>query len=531
MVGIARARGCGTCRKRKIACGLEKPSCAQCIKSNRVCTGYRKYPIFIVHQPPKGDDSKQAKHKEPTFDSTTHHPGTRQNPVDVIGVTNTSSPSGVYSDPVASLIRLGAQVNANPALRQRLLEAYLDNHLSKNTLGPMQQRVWLIQIPKLPNLVPALEVSMMALSLAKLGEVYHDEGLTHESLKLYREALHQVQLALWDPDLMLHDQTLAACVALGMYEMSQCPNRSKHGYISHTLGCQKLIQLRGAEAHMDGLGHSIFVHFRVQGILYSLDLCQPSFLGERLWQEVPWQRRPKTPYDRIYDFLTCAPELLRQGEMLEHMDPQNKLHLARDMIWKCWKLDAELQSVYDCMEKNHDGPLYWPELARDESLDPGPKNGLLFPVAFHYPNLSIANTVIIYWGVQAILWQGLWHLYGVMAELPMKFAGARDFAQGDVDDDTRPLTNAVSNVFHFPPLEHRADFAAPCRNILQSVEYALQGDMFDQGPKCVAAPLRMALETLLPYPKYKREVAWAERALGKVQERSLRLLIYYTPSR
>ncbi|KIW98379.1 uncharacterized protein Z519_00039 [Cladophialophora bantiana CBS 173.52] len=379
----------------------------------------------------------------------------------------------------------------------------------------MQQRVWLIQIPTLPDLVPALEVSMMALALAKLGEVYRDEGLTHESLNLYREALHQVQLALWDPGLMLHDQTLAACVALGI----------------HTLGCQKLIQLRGVEAHMDGLGHSIFVHFRVQGILYSLDLCQPSFLGEPLWKEVPWQRRPKTPYDQIYDFLTCAPELLRQGEMLEHMDPKNKLQLATDIIWKCRKLDAELQSVYDCMEKNHDGPLYWPELARDESLDPRPKNGLLFPVAFHFPNLSIANTVVIYWGVQAILWQGLWQLYGVVAESQVKFVGARDFAQGDVVDDSMPLTNTISNVFHLPPLEHRADFATPCRNILQSVEYALQGDMFDQGPKCVAAPLRMAIETLLPYPKYRREVAWAERALEKVQERSLRLLIYYTPSR
>ncbi|OAL19704.1 hypothetical protein AYO22_09510 [Fonsecaea multimorphosa] len=374
----------------------------------------------------------------------------------------------------------------------------------------------------------------MALAVAKLGEVYHDDGLIHESLKLYREALHEVQLALWDRDMMLHDQTLTACVALGMYEMSQCPNQSKHGYISHTLGCQKLIQLRGPEAHMDGLGHSVFVHFRIQGILYSLDLSQPSFLGERLWQEVPWQIRPKTPYDRIYDFLACAPELHRQGEMLEHMDPCGKLQLATEMIWKCWKLDAELQSVYDCMEKSHDGPLYWPELARDKSLDLGSTDGMLFPVAFHFPNLSIANTVIIYWGVQAILWQGLWLLYGVLAEIQkiqMDPAKAGGFGQEDADGHNKSSGNTVGNICHFPPLEHRADFAAPCRNILQSVEYSLQDDMFDQGPKCIAAPLRMAVETLLPYPQYKREVAWGERAIEKVQERSLRLLIYYIPRR
>ncbi|KIW26630.1 uncharacterized protein PV07_06449 [Cladophialophora immunda] len=531
MVGIARARGCGTCRKRKIACGLERPSCAQCIKSNRTCTGYRKYPIFIAHQPPKGEDSTRPGHGESTLDSTIHTHDSQRTPVDFNGLTSSSSSNGNHLDPVQSIIRLGAQVNANPALRQRLLGQYLDNHLSKNRLGPMQQRVWLIQIPKLPDLTPALEVSMMALAVAKLGEVYSDEGLIHESLKLYREALHEVQLALWDRDLMLHDQTLTACVALGMYEMSQCPNQSKHGYISHTLGCQKLIQLRGAEAHMDGLGHSVFVHFRIQGILYSLDLGEPSFLGEPLWQEVPWRVRPKTPYDRIYDFLTCAPDLRRQGEMLEHMDPLGKLQLATEMIRKCWKLDAELQSVYDCLEKSHDGPLYWPELARDKSLDLCSNDGMLFPVAFHFPDLSIANTIIIYWGVQAMLWQGLWLLYGVMTELQMNFAEAGAFAQGDADSGSRSLTNTVDNIFHFPPLEHRADFAAPCRNILQSVEYSLQGDMLDQGPKCVAAPLRMAIETMVPFPQYRREVAWGERAVKKVQERSLRLLIYYTPRR
>ncbi|OAP56610.1 hypothetical protein AYL99_08722 [Fonsecaea erecta] len=371
----------------------------------------------------------------------------------------------------------------------------------------------------------------MALAVAKLGEVYHDDGLIHESLKLYREALHEVQLALWDPDMMLHEQTLTACVALGMYEMSQCPNQSKHGYISHTLGCQRLVQLRGAEAHMDGLGHSVFVHFRIQGILYSLDLGEPSFLGQPLWQEVPWQIRPKTPYDRIYDFLASAPELRKQGEMLEHLNPCGKLQLATEMISKCWKLDAELQSVYDCLEKNHHGPLYWPELARDKSLDLESKDGMLFPVAFHFPNLSIANTVIIYWGVQAILWQGLWQLYQVLAEVHAKSEEAGGFAQSDVGGDTRSPTSTLGNCLHFPPLEHRADFAAPCRNVFQSAEYCLQDNMLDQGPKCIAAPLRMAIETLQPFPQYRREVAWGERAVKKVQQRSLRLLIYYHPRR
>lgn len=130
----------------------------------------------------------------------------------------------------------------------------------------LEHRLWLVQIPALPQLTKALDAAMMALCVAKLGEVHNDETLIYESLKLYRRGLNQLQLALWDPNLMLHDQTLTACIALGMYEMSQCPNKSKHGYVSHNLGCQRLVQLRGPEAHIEGLGHAVFVHFRIQAV-------------------------------------------------------------------------------------------------------------------------------------------------------------------------------------------------------------------------------------------------------------------------
>lgn len=283
MVGIARARGCGTCRKRKIAvrrslwsfwretadgnhcqCGLEKPTCAQCNKSKRTCTGYRKYPIFIAHQPPEKTDS--ATHRDAKSITRASSAESCKRSTSFNSMVRTPSSNGVQSDPITSLVLLRAHIDPNPALRQQLLEVYLDNHLSKNnSLGPMQQRVWLIQIPGLPHLTPALESSMMALCLSKLGDVHNDPTLVHESLKLYQRSLHQLQLALWEPELMLDDQTLTACLALGMYEMSQCPNRTKHGYISHTLGCRRLVQLRGPEAHVDGLGHAIFVHFRIQG--------------------------------------------------------------------------------------------------------------------------------------------------------------------------------------------------------------------------------------------------------------------------
>jgi hypothetical protein len=44
--------GCLTCRKRRIKCGEERPTCNNCIKSKRHCEGYNQRVIF---KPPMGD--------------------------------------------------------------------------------------------------------------------------------------------------------------------------------------------------------------------------------------------------------------------------------------------------------------------------------------------------------------------------------------------------------------------------------------------------------------------------------------------
>lgn len=243
----------------------------------------------------------------------------------------------------------------------------------------------------------------------------------------------------------------------------------------------------------------------------------------------PLAKETKDSVDRIYDFLIRAPALRGKGESLQFLDNHSRLHAATELIWKLWDMDAELQAVYDNLEKSHDGPLYWAELAKNKGLHGDPEEGLLFPVAFHFPGLAIANTLVIFWGVQAILWHGMSQLYGLITELQIHFADAAKV--NDEDGIEEPKAEAVSTLFRYPALEHRADFAAPCRNIFQSIEYGLQEDMLDQGPKCVAGPLRIGYETLLEYPQYKKEIEWAARAQEMVQNRSLRLLKYYIPRR
>jgi len=107
---------------------------------------------------------------------------------------------------------------------------------------------------------------MLAISTAKLGRANDDSVLVRESLNLYAQGLVELQKALWDPELMYRDETLGACMALAMYEMIECPAATRFGYLSHHNGCTRLVQLRGPQAHVSGLGHQIFRSFRTQAV-------------------------------------------------------------------------------------------------------------------------------------------------------------------------------------------------------------------------------------------------------------------------
>jgi hypothetical protein len=109
----------------------------------------------------------------------------------------------------------------------------------------------------------------MALSAAGLGRRHNDAALVRESMRLYGVGLCELQRALWDPRLMYADDTLAACMALFTYEVVECAAESRRGLISHMDGCARLIQLRGAEAHCEGLGREIFLAFRLDGVSFS----------------------------------------------------------------------------------------------------------------------------------------------------------------------------------------------------------------------------------------------------------------------
>ncbi|KAK5065389.1 hypothetical protein LTR84_001227 [Exophiala bonariae] len=512
MVGIARRRGCATCRKRKILCGQERPTCAQCIKSKRECTGYRDYPVFVTYEKPTPKPvSGQVLKSEPPQDSQSKHVARQRH----IGLSKTNSnfpnltPCKVLTSEIATR-PFSKQISYKPAYRQQILCIYMDQIVPKVDLGLLKDRMWIESVPCLPYLTSALESSIMAMCFAKIGDFNGDERFKLEGLQLYHRALRELRMALLHPQLLYDDQTLGACVALTHYEMTECPSDSMQPYLSHVTGCEKLICLRGPEKHRDGMAHKIFAHFRVQGILYNLGIHKPTFLADPDWQRIPWQNTSKSAYDKIWDLLSFAPELVAKGDMIAKMEPELQANVATDLLSKCWELDHELMLVYDRVMSSGEQPTYWTQLASNVTAT---EEEIMFPLALNFRDLNIANTLLMMWSTQTILWHGMMRLTELLHYLQC----------------TLPDGNKVQTlVLH--ELGQQRDYMIPARNILRSVEYCSREEFLDLGPKSIAAPLRIAIDILKLYPSHEQEELWGRLMLQKVYTRSLRLLSFYDES-
>jgi hypothetical protein len=128
-----------------------------------------------------------------------------------------------------------------------------------------------IQIASLPCLPVSLESALLALANSTAGRRLGDAALTHRSLAFYVRSLGALSADLQarDPRRALADETLAAAMLLVLYEIAECPDESRDGYVKHLDGCARLVMARGPEAHVSGLGHVVFRLYRVLSVCCS----------------------------------------------------------------------------------------------------------------------------------------------------------------------------------------------------------------------------------------------------------------------
>jgi hypothetical protein len=124
------------------------------------------------------------------------------------------------------------------SLRQQILALYVSHHeTASDSRLITDSRAWLTTLPAIPSPSKALETAAYAVSLARFGATLDAPSIKQEGLKLYSQGLRRTQMALEDPKSMYSDETLAACMLLGVYEIFECPDGSRGAYKSHFSMC------------------------------------------------------------------------------------------------------------------------------------------------------------------------------------------------------------------------------------------------------------------------------------------------------
>lgn len=438
------------------------------------------------------------------------------------------------------------QMSFVPAYRQRLFDTYVRATVPDESVMGAGFTPWYQQLVSLPSHTTALTTALLALSLSKVAQVHNDQDLRMQSLEYYTTGLWDLQKALWSPEEMYHDQTLAACMLLAAYELYECPGGTKKGYIHHQDGAARLVQLRGPEAHADGFGHSVFKLFRSGAILQAMSRHEHTFLSEEEWLTIPYTVHPKDPVDRIWDITAQVPGIFSQTDEMQRSLPAQSLCIAAHVLDYCWGVDAELDKWYADLTASVPGPLFWPELAGTSTstasstttpneeasgADKADHEPNLFPVAYQFINLRIAMVLLSYWSLRTILYNGMMLLYRVLETIPVDrkaiaalgpeapAALVRGISLQCPDDTCvcgeDPNTPCIArfDMSALRPLEHRADVRGTVREICQAVEYCAQPQMLDVGWTALVAPLTIAVETVREYEWCAGEREWGRGVL------------------
>ncbi|KAH7140878.1 hypothetical protein EDB81DRAFT_655438 [Dactylonectria macrodidyma] len=533
MVGVAgRSIACHTCKQRKIRCGGEKPVCSNCIKSGRSCAGYQRSHAFILSQYAVATSTESSNNTLQLTDP--HDPS----PV-LLSRWKKRLPdrSAIISSRKAHLNQATTHsfplVSMSPhnAFRDQLLHLFIDGQypsdvISHSLLGP--HRKWLLRLGSLSSLSPALECTILAVCTAWLGRRDSHDDLERKSLTLYTTGLRKLQHAIDNPATQHDEQTLTACMALCMYEFTNCPGRTIEAYVNHYDGAMELLRLRGAKAHSQGLSHGIFQALRMHAIFHGLRQRKATFLAQPEWIEKPWNTTPKDHHDVLMDLFLQFPNILNKIDALGHdASPQKAVAGCAGILQDCQRLEADLGAWLSGYRVAAAGPLYWPELSTIVSETDSLELGKLFPVSVCFPSFRVAETMVLYWTLGVLLH---FHAY----KIQQKLCAAQDLVATYHDEthsaSSLELVDTIAQHFPsdkaLPPLNHQEEsYQTSARYICQSLEYFSQ-----------IKPRNLGLNTMLPSlvvvraiwsiapGHWAREQAWVNETLTRVQQMGTKLV-------
>ncbi|KAL9091494.1 MAG: hypothetical protein Q9165_004880 [Trypethelium subeluteriae] len=308
-----------------------------------------------------------------------------------------------------------------------------------------------------------LRYAAKALAASRVAFVYDDPNMKLRAYDAYGKALRELQKALWDPNAMYRDETLAAARALVAFEMIQS------------------IQYRKA-----------------------------SFLGSEEWSTVPWSHSPKDIKQKLYDIgFNISGTLEGVDRLAEIQSPAEKAVTFSSSLTRFSQIDTDLDHWYQDLCQEFD-ILCWTISPGDaHAINP---NNPLGMESLAFPDVERAHLMTAFWALKlttSMIINQMCVRFMTEAQakasspfpppsshIPSSSAAAGPPTQAPQPSSTPPpaappqLTQAVHSMLHTYTASHRFAFAA---SIARSVPFFLRDDHGLFAAHMILMPLRVTL--------------------------------------
>ncbi|KAF2648901.1 hypothetical protein K491DRAFT_223155 [Lophiostoma macrostomum CBS 122681] len=272
------SKGCAPCRAKRTKCDLVQPACTQCVRKNRVCTGYRNEQDLLFR-----NETKLVMRK-----------AQRKN-------DGTDSASSMFADQLLQCQDLmhyqhpsrGAAVEEEAVLH--FFANYNEKFFLSDSEGGQGGFDYLLPVfqEDMNSGGPIPEI-IRANGLAALGNAKGCPELLVAARAKQVKVLRQLNKRLQDPATSLSNSSILTCLMLGVFENIICdspqvrtnkivlsgqitnhPSQCAQATTYHLKGASALASLRGPSQFDDDIGHGIYARMRGSLLAHCLQTRQP----------------------------------------------------------------------------------------------------------------------------------------------------------------------------------------------------------------------------------------------------------------
>ncbi|KAJ5337336.1 uncharacterized protein N7506_005358, partial [Penicillium brevicompactum] len=208
-----QSTGCAACRKRKVKCDEQKPSCQKCIKHGISCPGYEGTRIISY------DHGKQGK----TFSSSKPN------------LSGLAPHQHVFVDPSQS-------IPSGPSSRAQVTSSFIDLHFPADAKHEVAVDIFhflFTSIAALPKKTLMLDQAISAISCVFLGKLDSDARMLQHGVQLYSSAIRHMSRHLERK--IYSGELLYVSVIFQELEAIYCPD-GLAAYVTHVAGLNSLIK-------------------------------------------------------------------------------------------------------------------------------------------------------------------------------------------------------------------------------------------------------------------------------------------------